>query len=113
MSIEPRGAQHPREQSLDGDEAHGVAALEPGQADGHGEVGLAQPGGADETQGPALGDEALIEVAEEELAIELGADAEVKVVHRSLEGEGLRRRRGSWLSSRQPLLLEQPRRKLG
>src|SRR5262249_33845464 len=35
----------------------------------------------------ALGDEAVIEVAEEDLAVQLRPEAEVEVVHRLLEGE--------------------------
>src|SRR5439155_10463927 len=52
------------------------------------EVGLAQRGRADETERAALGDEAVIEVAEEDLAVELGAEPEVEIVHGFLEGEG-------------------------
>jgi hypothetical protein len=35
----------------------------------------------------ALGDEAVIEIAQEDLTIELGPQPEVEVVHRLLEGE--------------------------
>jgi hypothetical protein len=50
-------------------------------------MGLAQARRPDETEGPALGDEALVEVAQEHLAVQLGTEAEVEVVHRLLERE--------------------------
>jgi hypothetical protein len=67
--IEAGGAQDACEQRLDRREAYGVAALEQGQTDGRGEMGLAQPRGADETERPPLGDEAVIQVAQEDLAV--------------------------------------------
>ena len=52
------------------------------------EVRLAQARRADEDEGPALGDEAFIEITEEDLPIELGTETEVEVIEGLLEGEG-------------------------
>ena len=86
--IEPGRPEHAGEQRLDGGEAHGVAALEQRQADGDREVGLAETRRPDETERVALGDEAIVEIAQKDLAAELGAQAEIEVVERLLEREG-------------------------
>jgi hypothetical protein len=87
-AVETRRSQDACEQRLHRGEAHGVAALEQREADRNAEVGLAQARGADQDQRPPLRDEAFVEVAEKDLAIELGAQPEVEVVEGLLEREG-------------------------
>src|SRR5438093_11767195 len=49
---------------------------------------LPSPAGPIRTRERPLGDEAVVEVAEHDLAVELGAEPEVEFVERLLEGEG-------------------------
>lgn len=72
-----------------GDETHTVPALEQGEADGDAEVSITQARPANENQRTPLDDEALVEIAEEELAVEFRAEAEVEL----LEGSSRRGRR--------------------
>ena len=71
-----------------GGEAHEVAALEEREPDTDRQVRLAESRGPDQDEGAPLGDEAVVEVAEHDLAVELGAEPEVEFVERLLEGEG-------------------------
>jgi hypothetical protein len=98
-ALQARSAQHAGEQGLHRREAHSAAALEQREADGDAEVRLTQTRRADQDERVSLGDEALVEVAQEDLPIELRPEAEAKSSRVFSKGKpaSLSRRR-SWFS---------------
>jgi len=58
-------------------------------------VRLAETGRADQDERATLGEEAVVEIAQDDLAVELGAEPEVEFLERLLEGKAasLSRRR--------------------